>query len=603
MGRQGSCSAARRRRRAIRRLVRSALIACCLTAAAVLLGGYSASAKAAAVVALPFPGTPDASPSSEIIFPTQQPGQLLGLTVTGSQSGAHSGQVVALPANRGSAFIPDHAFTPGESVTVSVGGSVASKFGIGLIQATPNWRGSAGPRTSASENQSYASRPDLHPPRVSVSTAERDPGSGDIFLDVQHGRQVGPMILNPQGGLVWFEPLAGGNAAFDVRVQTYQSKPVLTYWEGQQTGTHGGGRDVILDRSYRTVATVLAAEGYLADLHEFVITPQNTALITAYSRVHADLRALRGPRRGLLMDCIVQEIDIASGKLLWEWHALGHVKPSDSYGGRPVQGQPYDFFHLNSVQQLPDGDLLISARNMWAVYLISRATGRILWQLGGKHSSFKIGPRAKFAWQHDAQFKPSRTGGRLTLFDNESAPNEGPQSRAMSLGLDTHTMHAWLIRAFNHTPPLLAASQGDVQMLANGDVFVGWGEQPDFSEYSPGGRQIFSASFPLPADSYRAFRFPWNALPGDPPAAAVKSGTRNAVTVYASWNGATGVASWQLVGGSAPDQLKPLRTARSGGFETALSARTRARYFAVRALDRAGHTLGSSRVLQVRQPK
>jgi hypothetical protein len=264
---------------------------------------------------------------------------------------------------------------------------------------------------------------------------------------------------------------------------------------------------------------------------------------------------------------------------------------SDSYAGKPTRGQPYDFFHINSIQEVSDGDLLVSARNTWTVYLINRATGRMTWQLGGRHSSFKVGPKAQFAWQHDAQLGP---GNQLTLFDNEGTPPVRHESRAVTLQLDTRAMRARLLQAYTHAPPVLASSQGDAQTLPDRDVFVGWGAQPDFSEYSPDGKQIFSASFPGPVVSYRAFRYAWNAQPASPPVAGVRLGKGNRLTVYASWNGATSVAGWRLMGGSSSSALTPIRAVSSSGFETAIPANTSARYFQVRALDGSGKVLSSS---------
>jgi hypothetical protein len=541
---------------------------------------------------IPFSGTFAASPFSQIILPGLATSRVHGLSVRGSRSGIHAGQLVALPGNRGSAFIPTVRFRLGETVTVRIGKQLVSTFTVavpapGVLART----GSATAREAkAPPVQTFVTRPDLRPPPVTLSGTPPDPGSGDIFLDVQHGQQVGPMILNPQGALVWFAPLSGGNAAFDVRVQRYQGRPVLTYWVGKEAGTHGGGTDMILDTAYRTVAAVRALEGYVADLHEFLITPQNTALITAYAIVRADLRSVGGPRDGLVYDCIVQEVDIATGRLLWEWHSLGHVPVSDSYAGTPYPGQPYDYFHLNSIQQLRDGALLISARNTSAVYLISRRTGQFLWQLGGRHSSYNINPGALFEWQHDAELQPD---GDLTLFDDESPPARYRQSRAVTLHLDPRKHLASLARLYVHAPPLVASSQGNMQTLPNNNVFVGWGAQPVFSEYSPSGQQLFSATFPSPVVSYRAYRFAWDAQPITPPDAAVRPGPGSQVTVYASWNGATQVAYWQLMAGSSPTQLSPVAVVTSTGFETSITAQP-ASYFAVNAIDSSLHLLGTS---------
>jgi hypothetical protein len=260
--------------------------------------------------------------------------------------------------------------------------------------------------------------------------------------------------------------------------------------------------------------------------------------------------------------------------------------------GKPQGGQPYDYFHINSIQQLPNGNLVISARNTWAVYEISRATGHVLWTLGGKNSSFRMGKGTNFEWQHDAQLHP---GGLLSLFDDGATPAEESESRGLELNIDMHSMRASLKRAYTHSPPLLAGAEGNMQLLSTGDVLVGWGTAPAFSEYAPSGKQIWDGLFTAPVQSYRAYRSPWRARPARPPAIAVSAGN-GAPTIYASWNGATDVARWQLLAGSSSKDLVPVATVEKTGFETAIHAKASERYVAVRALASSGRVLGMSRV-------
>jgi hypothetical protein len=250
---------------------------------------------------------------------------------------------------------------------------------------------------------------------------------------------------------------------------------------------------------------------------------------------------------------------------------------------------------MNSVQQLPNGNLLVSSRHTWAVYEISRATGRILWQLGGKHSSFKLGPGVHFEWQHDAQLKPS--GDTITVFDNGAGPtiNER-QSRALVIHLNFKTMRATLVRAYTNDPPLLSSSQGSVQPLPDGNTFVGWGYQPYFTEFSRRGRELFSLHFPAPIETYRAYRFKWRGEPATAPSLAVartKAGTR----VYASWNGATDVAAWVVLAGPSRSSLGEAAEFGKTGFETEKWVATTDPYVQVQAVSRAGEILGSSAVV------
>ncbi len=470
---------------------------------------------------------------------------------------------------------------------VAVAGLIASGAAVPTATAT-----SAASRSRPTQH--FRSAPDLRPPPVTASS-DRDRTSGDIFLAPQNTPQVGPMIINGDGQLVWFDPLKGGSATYyasNLEVQHYQGHPVLTWWQGEDLGH---GEDVIMNSSYRTIAVVHAGNGYQPDLHEFQITPQGNALIDALRVRRADLKSVGGPAAGALLDNVVQEIDIKTDKLLWQWDAAAHIPISASYEPYSSKRYWYDAFHLNSIQQLPGGNLLISVRNTWSVYEISRRTGQIIWTLGGKNSDFKVDQGAQFEWQHDARMHPR---GILSVFDDASDGTAGGQEEAQSsaklLRIDTSTRTVSLVHSYTHTPPLLTSAAGDAQVLSNGNVFVGWGQQPEFSEYSRGGRQLFSGSLPFGVGSYRAFRFPWVGKPQTRPALAVSRSTRG-VRIYASWNGATQVKTWRVIGGSNPHRLKTLGVkAPWSGFEARIQLASRPRYVAVQALGQSGKVLGTS---------
>lgn len=422
----------------------------------------------------------------------------------------------------------------------------------------------------------------------------------DIFLSPNNKLgHAGPLILDGHGQPVWFHPLPGKTQAFDFEAQRYQGRPVLTWWQGiVTTRGYGDGEDVIYDSSYRQIATVKAAEGYRADLHDFVITPQGTALITAYNPVHANLSSIGGPRDGTVLDGVVQELDISTGLVLFEWHSLGNVALDESYA-KPAKDGLFDYFHINSVAIDSDGNLIVSARNTWTIYKINRQTGRIMWRLGGKKSDFKMGPRTQFAYQHDARRQPD---GTITLFDNGADPQVHPQSRAIALKLDMKTMQATLVREWTHPAKLLAGSQGNMQTLPNGDRFVGCGAQPNLTEFSPDGRILVDAALAAPATSYRAYRFAWSATPPGVPAIATATGPGGKLTVYASWNSATDVARWRVLAGSSTRALKPVADVPRSGFETAAVVFTHTTYVAAQAQDASGRVLGTSEPVKPEAP-
>ena len=408
---------------------------------------------------------------------------------------------------------------------------------------------------------------------MQILVAAHDTAPGYVFIaPKKHVAQAGPLILDNRGHVVWFHPL-DTRGVTDFRVQRYRGRPVLTWWRGRPTNGKGDGNYAIVDSSYRPVARVRPANGLVGDIHEFLITKRDTALMTIFHRVHRDGRTI--------FEGALQEVDIATGRALFEWHSIDHVALDESYEAQPrKKSVPYDYFHVNSIDVDTDGNLLVSARNTHTVYKIDRRTGAILWRLGGKKSDFELGPGARFAWQHDARRLPD---GTISLFDNEAAPQVGRQSRVIVLRLDLSRKRAVLVRSFVHRPPLLAVDQGNAQYLPNGHFLVGWGHQPYVTEFDAGGGMIFDLSFGRGSDSYRAYRFRWSGYPTDRPAVAIRPHV-----AYVSWNGATAVAAWTLRAGTTE------RRVPKTGFETAVAVPDDVSAIEIEALDSRGHVIGSS---------
>jgi arylsulfotransferase ASST len=425
----------------------------------------------------------------------------------------------------------------------------------------------------------------IHPPIAYVSGEDPDPVlAGDIFVNAAHSIQSGPMILNPRGQLLWFDPLPNRGAAYDVNVQPYQGHTVLTFY--------GGGVDVIMNHNYQTIGKVNAGNGYSLGIHDFQLTPQGTALITVNKRVPWNLSSVGGPKNGTLVDNAIQEIDIGTGQVLWQWDSDQHVKLTASYAGKPTN-KPYDFFHINSIDQLPSGNLLISARHTWAVYEIDKRTGRVIWRMGGKHSDFRMGPGTRFEWQHDARMLKD---GTITLFDDGAGLyKSGSQSRGLHLRVNYKKRRVSLIHAFTHNPPLLTYSQGNVQVLPDGNTLIDYGSNPNFAEFSPGGRQLFTIHFPRPLQTYRAYRHQWWGQPLTPPAIATAT-TPHGTRIYASWNGATTFTSWRVLAGPSQDPatMKQIGQFQKKDFETRMWVGSRAPYFAVQAVSSHGQVRGTS---------
>jgi Arylsulfotransferase (ASST) len=445
----------------------------------------------------------------------------------------------------------------------------------------------------------FRSRPDLSPPAVEVTTQAHDTAPGYIFVAPDKGdaSQGGSMIVDDRGEVVWFRPLQGRyGRAHDLKVQSYRGKSVLTWMDGVN-------EYVIFDHSYREIARLSAGNGYYGDHHEFLISPQDTALILIYNAVPWDLSSIGGLKNGRVWQVIVQELDIETGKVLFEWHSIEHVGLDETYATVSQDGRPgLDYFHANSIEVDHDNNLLVSARQTFTVYKIDRNTGEIIWRLGGKKSDFEMGPGTRFAFQHDAR---RQRDGTITIFDNgstifhDNVPEAVEESRGIVLELDEEQMSASLAREYTHPDKQYAHASGNVQLLPNHNVFIGWGRALVFSEFSKDGELLFDAALPPPNGSYRYFRFPWSGHPTDRPAAVAERANEDELEVYASWNGATEVSSWEVLAGPRPDQIEPLGSVPRNGFETALSVQSPHPYVAVQAKDRSGRVLDTTEPMKL----
>ena len=559
----------------------------------------------------PLPETRVAAPTAQVSLLGVPRRLISAITVSGSRTGAHAGRLLGYSQGDGASFVPSRPFARGERVTVRgslqlAAGRQAFAYAFTVAHEDPlpdrTSRYSQTPKPTGLQN--LHSLPDLHPPLLHVrKPAAPGVAPGDIFLAAYASANGpgGPLIFTDTGQLVWFKQLPAKVSAANLQVQSLDGRPVLSWWQGYVLPQgFGEGQEVIASSSYRQLAVVKAANGLHADLHDFRITAQGTGLLTAFDPVYCDLSSVGGPRDGAISDGVFQEIDLKTGLVRREWHALDHVAIADAHP-KPIPSRsrkafPFDFFHINTVDPRSDGRTTISARNTWAVYELGARTGQVLRRIGGRQSTVKLGLGTATAWQHDALTLPN---GELTIFDNGAEPKVHQQSRGIRERIDPRTNSVKLIGQYVHSPPLSAGTQGNLQTLPNGDALIGWGAEPYVSEYSPSGRELFDASLAAPDQSYRAFRFPWTGQPTSRPTLRVVSragggqGDRRRVG-YVSWNGATQVSGWRLLGGPTARQLSQLSSATKGGFETALPIPESGPWFEAQALDASGSVIASS---------
>jgi hypothetical protein len=574
---------------------------------------HDARLPGTAIDVSPAPETGTANPHTQVSFLGLPGARIRDVSVVGAHSGAHPGRLRAYSQGDGASFLPNSPFEAGERVSVHAtvltdrsqagtrtGKTIAFGFRVDTPYSTTSVPPFPNPQATPADYQSFDTLPGLQAPILSVTVADRDPGGGDILATNGPGPgQYGPLIYTPRGKLVWFDRLPQGRAAENLSVQSYEGRRALTFWQGKVLSLgFGQGEDVVMNSHYQTVARIPGGNGLQADLHDFQVAPHDVSYTTAFNAIRCDLSPVEGARNGVILDTAVQEIDMNTGLVRWEWHSLDHVAASESETTTPTKPTPWDWFHINSIDLEPNGNIFISARSTWAGYQIEAGSGNVLWRLGGLKSSFKMGPGTETAWQHDGRILPD---GLITFFDDGSNPPIHSQSRGLRIALDFKTRRARLVSAYTHPdPPLLAPSQGNMQTLPDGNAVIGYGGVPAITEFAPGGSLVFDAHLPYDMSFYRAFRFPWSGRPSSPPAILANlNDTGEATIVHMSWNGATGVASWRVLAGRHPTSLQAQTTIPASDFESSTTLPKKYAYAAVQALDSAGRVLGASKSVKV----
>jgi EmrB/QacA subfamily drug resistance transporter len=456
---------------------------------------------------------------------------------------------------------------------------------------------------------SFVTEPSLHPPEIRNT---RPPSSGQLapgyifianFYDLNEPPivgQSGPLILDRHLQPVWFQPVPEKLVASNLSLQTYEGKPALAWWQGvtTNTGATESGEDVVVNQHYQPIARLKATGGWVLTLHEFTISGED-AWVTANKNVPKDLSKYGGAYNGALIDSAVQEYNLKTGKLVRSWDALDHIPLSESRASLPTNGFPWDAYHVNSIDLTGNGTFLVSMRDTWSAYMVDADSGKIEWTLGGRNSSFKLGPGAAFQWQHDVRLG---AGSTVSLYDDHCCQltgggtyvNPTGPSRGLVLKLDQQARTATLVAQYGRDGGFTSDYMGDTQPLPNGNVFVGFGSEPYFSEYSQSGKLLFEGELPGPNLTYRATLQQWVGEPLSPPVGAARQ-TGGSTTVYASWNGATQVVSWRVLGAAGSGRLNTVARAPRSGFETAISVPQGDQSFEVQALDAAGRVIGSSR--------
>ncbi|KAJ0158867.1 hypothetical protein CTA2_10728 [Colletotrichum tanaceti] len=468
-------------------------------------------------------------------------------------------------------------------------------------------------------NRPFKSRPDIVVPYLNLTYHDPDLLSPGYYFVAPFKSVVSvPLIYDNNGHLIWVgsDGLAGtegrGPHVYDFHACDYQGSQGgnICMLRGFNDQGNVRGEAVILDSHYRPVKQVFASGvADSCDLHEFATANAGTtAVVTQYRRRPHDL-----PGRGLawLLEGVFQEVDMASGRVLFEWRSLDHVDPSESVLApeEATRSDPWDYFHLNSVDKMPDGDYLVSSRHTSTLFRISARDGAVVWRFGGPRSSFEpMDPPLLF--QHHARvLADDGETTRLSVFDNGRRPAMKPvrPSAGVILRLN-HTSKTALVERRYAGPgtQYITKVAGSTLVLPNQNVLVGFGDSTCFMEYASNGTLALKACLQdaTRGTLYRAYKAPWVGRPLSEVALVSFSRTNRSssssssmTALYVSWNGATEVREWRVLGAASRDgPFEEVARAAKAGFETTISAAGHYAAAYVEALSAAGQVLGKSAV-------
>ncbi|MGO9480236.1 MAG: aryl-sulfate sulfotransferase [Candidatus Kryptoniota bacterium] len=491
-------------------------------------------------------------------------------SVLGSASGAHAGEVRLSDDNETILFLPTMPFSANENVRVDVNQGIKTTDGDDLPTVTIHFKttpltqrinidpvsliGDGKIYEPTIANQIHKSKKRVAStnslpadfPTITVDSSN-NPADGKIFLanfSITQNDSIGNflMILNNDGSVARYVSL--NQPSFDFKVlpngELSYADVIVNY------GEYGLVKWIVMDTTLTPVDTFECGNGYVADLHDFILLPNGHALLFAYDSEPVDMSQYGGSANATVIGVVVQEID-ASKNVVFQWRSWDYLPMTDSY--IDLTSQTVDLIHANAIDADNDGNILLSMRHLSSIIKIDRQTGNIDWILGGKQNQFTfIGEDASnspnyFSFQHDVRVQPN---GDITLFDNgnQHTPN---YSRGVEYALDEQNKKATLVWQYRHSPDIYSYAMGTVQKLANGNTFIGWGiasstGSPMFTEIHPDNTTALEFSFPSGQASYRAYKFPWVSQTAE---ATVTNGTNELIAgntyVFNSTNDTNGI--------------------------------------------------------------
>jgi arylsulfate sulfotransferase len=461
------------------------------------------------------------------------------LLVTGSKSGQYSGKIILAEDNKTLIFRPHNQFADGEVVTIELKRNLKTvsgehipflRYSFETSQVNLNKIIKSNPEKYfkllnpdfSSENNSvrlkyknlqeaidrrfYTVQQDSLPEDFPTAIIEsiNDPTPGCIFYTpfVLPGFLPTYLIIADNYGVPIFYRKMTANT-YDLKKQITGN---LTYYDNEKQ------KHYIMDSSYNIIDSMYMQDGYLTDLHDFIMIENKHSLLIGYDfqQFAMDTVVQGGDTNATVIGIILQELD-ENKKVVFQWRSWDHYRITDATYDINLTSPTIDYAHSNSIEVDYDGNILLSTRHMDEITKISRETGDIIWRWGGVHCKNNqftfINDPIGFSHQHDVRRLPN---GNITVFDNGNL--HSPRfSRVAEYQIDEVNKLAFLIWEYRNNPETYSNAMGSARRLNNHNTFIGWGieNKPAISEVHPDGTIACYLCYPDTIFNYRAFKFPW----------------------------------------------------------------------------------------------
>ncbi len=426
------------------------------------------------------------------------------ISVKGSISGVHSGQIIITKDRKKFIFKPFQPFVFNETVEVRINNIKTSRtsdnsmsFSFKTQTGRPefDYTSLMENEDMYSENKNYVYADNSYAVPPLTVTVNNNPTPGRIYLNNFRIPAYPPhlIIANNDGTTYYAREVAQNTPDFKK-----SPRGTLTYFSLQRQKFYEE------DVNYNKIDSFYCGNGYVTDNHELKILPNGHAYIMSYDPQIVDMSQIvpNGVPNATVIGLIIQEID-ENKNVVFQWRSWDHYNILDATHTL-MNASTIDYVHGNAIEPDTDGNLLISARHLSEITKIDRSTGAMIWRLGGVNNQFTFpNDSIEISYQHDIR---RIANGHITMFDNGNfhTPNF---SRSVEYQLDEVNKIATLVWEYRRTPDIFGGSRGSSQRLSNGNTFICWGSvNPNFTEVTPGGTVVLEMSLPNGLYSYRGYK-------------------------------------------------------------------------------------------------